>query len=177
MYIVHVKYIFLNYFAYSRLMVHGQHTTVAMHHIHDVTKPLMRSCGIKTSRGTWSLKRCFKWGFGNCRNNQFMNWLIIPIEMQLIKTANRMSGYQFCLTNMVYRKPNLCIVKWILFTCYVNSPPFRHAALRHATSVSAITYLPRMFLHTELFQSIAFPTRIFAVIFQALWLIVLAVYS
>ena len=37
------------------------------------------------------------------------------------------AGYQFCLTNMADRKPNPCIVKWILFTWYQNSPPFGRA--------------------------------------------------
>ena len=32
-----------------------------MHHIHDVTKPLM------TLRGPWLLRRCFKPGFGDHR--------------------------------------------------------------------------------------------------------------
>ena len=46
LYIVHTKYIFLNYLALSRLMAvpcipNGHYTTVAMHHIHDVTKPLV----------------------------------------------------------------------------------------------------------------------------------------
>ena len=35
--------------------------------------------------------------------------------------------FQFFLTNMADRKPNPCIVKWILFTWYLNSPPFRRA--------------------------------------------------
>ena len=38
------------------------------------------------------------------------------------------AGYQFCLTNMADRKPNPCIVKWILFTWYLNSPPIGRAA-------------------------------------------------
>ena len=41
-----MKYISLNYLARSRLMTvpcisNGHHTTVALHHIHDVTKPLV----------------------------------------------------------------------------------------------------------------------------------------
>ena len=59
LYIVHtMKYIFLNYFAQSRLMAvpcipNGHHTTVAMHHIYSVTKPvvtLLLHCDV-----TWSV--------------------------------------------------------------------------------------------------------------------------
>ena len=53
-----MKYIFLNCLASSRLMAvpcipNGHHTTVAMHHIHDVTKPfvtLLLHCDV-----TWSV--------------------------------------------------------------------------------------------------------------------------
>ena len=34
------------------------------------------------------------------------------------------AGFQFCVTNMADRKPNPYIVKWILSTWYLNSPPF-----------------------------------------------------
>ena len=143
--------------------LHEQHTMVAMHHIHGVTKPLI--CCIMTSCGPWLL-RCFKRGFGYHRKQPIdeFNWIVISIEIQLIKTANRMAklitlfvnsfkqqysfrsnltrlndggispsvvvaGFQFCLTNMADRKPNPCIVKWILFTWYLNSPPFRRPKL------------------------------------------------
>ena len=36
-------------------------------------------------------------------------------------------GHQFCL-KMADTKPNPCIVKWNLFTCYLNSPPLGRAA-------------------------------------------------
>ena len=74
--------------------LHVQHTTVVMHHIHDVTKPhLWRYCCIMTSRGPWLLRRCFKRGFGDHRKQPIyeFNWIVISIEIQLIKTANRMA--------------------------------------------------------------------------------------
>ena len=37
-------------------------------------------------------------------------------------------GHQFCL-KMADTKPNPCIVKWNLFTCYLNSPPFECAMI------------------------------------------------
>ena len=39
-------------------------------------------------------------------------------------------GHQFYLTNMADGKPIPCIVKWNLFTCYLNSPPFGCAITR-----------------------------------------------
>ena len=45
------------------------------------------------------------------------------------------ASYQCCLTYMADRKPNLCIVKWILFTCYLNNPPFGRAAFNSTPGV------------------------------------------
>ena len=128
---------------------------------------LWRNCCIMMSRGPWLLKKYFKRGFDDTRKQPIyeFNWMIISVEIQLIKPANQMTkftlsvceqfqtketlfrsnrarltdggtsssvvvaGYQFCLTNMADRKPNPCIVKWILFTWYLNSPPFGRAAI------------------------------------------------
>ena len=43
------------------------------------------------------------------------------------------SWLSICLTNMAARKPNPCIVKWILFTWYVNTPPFGRAIKQFCT--------------------------------------------
>ena len=146
--------------------LHGQHTTVVLCIIFVTSQShLWRYCCMLTSHGPWFLRRCFKRGFGDHRKQPIyeINWTVISVEIQLIKTANRMAkiitlsvckqfqqqslfrsnlarlndggtspsvvvaGYQFCLTNMADRKPNPFIVKWILFTWCLNSPPFGRA--------------------------------------------------
>ena len=54
---------------------------------------LWRCCCIMTSRGPWLLRRCFKRGFGDHRKQPIykFNWIVISIEIQLIKTTNRMA--------------------------------------------------------------------------------------
>ena len=51
-------------------------------------------CCIMTSHGPWLLiiSRCFKRGFGDHRKQpiQECNWIVISIEIQLVKTAKRM---------------------------------------------------------------------------------------
>ena len=67
---------------------------VAMHHIHDVTKPLMTLLlHYDVTYGPWLLRRCFKRGFGDHRKQRIyeFNWVVISIEMQLIKTSNRLA--------------------------------------------------------------------------------------
>ena len=51
-------------------------------------------CCIVMSRGPWLLSRCFKRGFCDHRKQriyEFINWIVISIEIQLTKTANRMA--------------------------------------------------------------------------------------
>ena len=72
--------------------LHGQHTTVAIHHIHDVTKPLMTFMlhyDVTWSVVSWRFKR----DFGNRRKQPIykFNWIEISVEIRLIKTANRMT--------------------------------------------------------------------------------------
>ena len=53
---------------------------------------LWRYCCIVMSRGPWLL-RCFQRGFGDHRKQLIdeFNWIVISIEIQLTKTANRMA--------------------------------------------------------------------------------------
>ena len=50
-------------------------------------------CCIMTSHGPWLLSRCFKRGFGDHRKQpiQESTWIVISIEIQLVKTAKRMA--------------------------------------------------------------------------------------
>ena len=54
---------------------------------------LWRYSCIVMSRGPWMLRRWFKRGFGDHRKQLIyeFNWIIISIEIQLTKTANRMA--------------------------------------------------------------------------------------
>ena len=64
-----------------------------MQHIHDVTKPLVTYYCIVMSRDPWLLRRCFKLGFGVHRKQPIgeFNWIVISIEIQLIKAANQLA--------------------------------------------------------------------------------------
>ena len=80
---------------------------------------LWRYCCIVMSRGPWLLGRCFKRGFGDHRKQPIceFNWIVISIEIQLIKLQNRMAKI---ITIWQLRNGNLgCFIltsseKWIL---------------------------------------------------------------
>ena len=73
--------------------LHGQHTTLLCITFMTSQSHLWRCCCIMTSRGPWLLRRCFKRGFGDHRKQPIyeFNWVVISIEMQLIKTSNRLA--------------------------------------------------------------------------------------
>ena len=54
---------------------------------------LWRYCCIVMARGPWLLRRCFKRGFGDHRKQLIyeFNWIVISIEIQSTKAANRMA--------------------------------------------------------------------------------------
>ena len=54
---------------------------------------LRRSCCIVMSHGPWLLRRCFKRGLGDHRKQPIdeFNWIVISVEIQLIKTAHQMA--------------------------------------------------------------------------------------
>ena len=64
-----------------------QHTMVAM----TSQSHLWRNCCIVTSSGPWLLRRCFKRGFSNHWKQPIYefncNWIVISIEIQLMKSA------------------------------------------------------------------------------------------
>ena len=81
--------------------LNGQHTTVAMHHIQDITKPLMMLLLHYDVTSPWLLRRCFKQGFRDHRKQPIyeFNWIVISIGIQLIKTAksNGWNNHTLCL--------------------------------------------------------------------------------
>ena len=73
--------------------LHGQHTTLLCITFMTSQSHLWRYCCIMTSHDPWLLRRCFKRGFGDHRKQRIyeFNWVVISIEMQLIKTSNRLA--------------------------------------------------------------------------------------
>ena len=91
-----MKYIFQNYHSQSRLMtVPCMGSIQRLQNIKFTTSQsqVWRYGCIVTSQCPWLLKRCFKRGFGDHRKqavNEF-DWIVISIEIQFRKTANRMA--------------------------------------------------------------------------------------
>ena len=98
LYNVHaMKYISLDYLAYSswRYLAFQMGTIKRLLCVTFMTSQshLWRYCCMVMSRGLWLLRRCCKRGFGDHRKQPIyeFNWIVISIEIQLTKTANRMA--------------------------------------------------------------------------------------
>ena len=71
---------------------------------------LWRYCCIVMSRGPWLLRRCFKRGFGNHRKQPIyeFNWIVISIEIQLIKLQIEWLKYSHSLfVNSFFQQQSL----------------------------------------------------------------------
>ena len=97
-----------------------------------------RYCCIVISRGPWSPRGFFKRGFGDHRKQPIsgFNWIVISIEIHLIKTANQMA-----------KIITLSVCKWFQTTIFIQIKSRKTKWWRHfpIPSSSWLSILPHQY--------------------------------